>query len=113
MASYPAVATLYVRFSRNDIPLRVDVVHQKVERWSVEAPHVRFAVGDWRNTVHDVLGLLGYLYAGLRNYNVLLTSADRYVKMTMDARDAYKLKIESFLGMLIEQSRGVRRVSFP
>ncbi len=118
MAAYPAVAALYVKFAENDIPLRVDIVHPDVERWSLErgdlgGRYVRFASGGWEDVVHAVLGLLNGLYAGLKNYNVLLTSVDKYVKMTQRVKNLYKVKIESFLRTLIQQSRGARRVSFP
>lgn len=117
MASYPAVGAFYVKFAENDIPLRIDIVHPSIERWGLEkegsiSGYVRFA-SDWRDTVHNVLELLGSLYAGLKNYNVLLTIVDKYVKMTYATKNLYKRKIESLLDMLIQQSRGVRRVSFP
>jgi len=118
IAMYPAVASLYVRFAKNDIPLRIDIVHPDVEGWSLEeaglgGKYVRFASARWESIVHTVLGLLNDLYAGLKSYNVLLASVDKYVRMTQKTKDLYKAKIESLLGVLIQQSRGVRRVSFP
>ena len=118
MVAYPAVATFYVRFAKNDIPLRIDIVHPdveslKLEKGGLSGEYVRFASAGWEGVVNTVLGLLRDLYAGLKNYNILLTSADKYVKLTQKTKDLYKSKIESLLGMLIQQSRGARRVSFP
>jgi len=118
MVTYPAVATLYVRFAKNDIPLRIDIVNPDVEKWDLEedgasGKYVRFASDGWKDVVHTVLGLLNGLYAGLKNYNVLLTLVDKYVKMTQNTKNLYKAKIESLLDTLIQQSRGARRVSFP
>jgi len=118
MTAYPAVAALYVKFAKNDIPLRIDIVHPDVEKWSLEecdpsGKYVKFASDGWEDVAHRVLELLKGLYAGLKNYNVLLTSVDKYVKMTQNIKNLYKAKIESLLDTLIQQSRGVRRVSFP
>ena len=118
MTTYPAVAALYARFAKNDIPLRIDIVHPDIEKWSLEecdpsGKYVNFASDGWEGVVYRVLGLLRGLYAGLKNYNVLLTSVDKYVKMTQNIKNLYKAKIESILDTLIQQSRGVRRVSFP
>jgi len=111
IASYPPVAALYVKLAEGDLPLRVDIVHPDVLKWSSEP--AGFAVGEWHGLTTATLALLCELYAGPRNYNVLLTRVDRYVKMTRQSREQYKSTIESVLNTLIQQSRGVRRVSFP
>jgi len=112
IASYPPVASFYVRFRANDIPLRIDVVHPSIEKWSTDhlPPFVRKG---WEQVVERVLKVLEQLYAGLKNYNILLKKVDEYVRFTKIHRDNYKRIIESLLGKLIEQSRGMRRVSFP
>jgi len=112
IASYPPVTVLYVKFTENDLPLRVDVVHRDIKEWQIEE-YTGFVVKGWKQVVIRCLGLLSSLYAGLKNYNVLLTCVDQYVKFTRQSRDYYKSKIESSLNTLIQQSRGVRRVSFP
>ena len=118
MASYPPVGTLYVKFSSNEIPLKIDIVHPDIEGWEVSNPEPRLiypmpALGEGLGKVTEVLGVLRALYAGLKNYNVLLTAVDKYVKIKFSVRELYKARIESLLGTLIQQSRGTRRVSFP
>ena len=112
ISSYPPVAVLYAKFAEKDIPLRIDIIHPEVERWRIEG-RVGFAAGGWESITARALALLYNLYAGLKNYNVLLTHVDQYVKMTHRVKEEYKNKIESLIKVLIQQSRGARRVSFP
>jgi len=112
MASYPPVESFYVKFKENDLPLRVDVVHEKIYELKTQ-DKISFINGDWEEITANVISILNQLYAGLRNYNVLLTLVDNYVKFRREYKDKYKSMMEKILGRLIEQSRGARRVSFP
>ncbi|MHA1665463.1 MAG: DNA double-strand break repair nuclease NurA [Candidatus Njordarchaeales archaeon] len=112
MALYPPVASFYVKFKDNDLPLRIDVVHDEI--YELESyDKVPFIAGDWEGIIGKVISILSQLYAGLRNYNVLLTMVDNYVKFRREHKEKYKAMMEKILGILVEQSRGARRVSFP
>lgn len=108
LKSYPHIVTFYADLEEGDDPIRVDIVFPE----GAELKHERFlsAVPD---VVRRVLGLLQALYAGRREYNVLLLEADRKAKMTMKTLDSYTRALMRKYDELIVHSRGERRVFYP
>lgn len=108
LKSYPHIVTFYAVLEEGDDPIRVDIVFPE----GAELEHERF-LSDVPDVVRRVLGLLQALYAGRREYNVLLLEADRKAKMTMKTLDSYTGALMREYDELIVHSRGERRVFYP
>lgn len=109
LKTYPNIISFYTVFEKGDDPMRVDIASSDSEaalpmdgRFLAEVP----------GSVNRVLGLLFSLYAGMREYNVLLLEADRKVKMTAETVKTYGEILMKEYGELLVHSRGERRVFY-
>ncbi|RLB32906.1 MAG: hypothetical protein DRH12_18985, partial [Deltaproteobacteria bacterium] len=111
----PAIISFYVLFETNDVPIRVDVPSYVLGiNKSIKDTH------EWRfikvneQQLQEIVSLLHSLYAGLKHYNVLLEEADRRVKLHKKTLiDIYEKVLMKELGLLLEHSRGEKRVKYP
>jgi len=111
---YPAIFMFYYVPRKGDIPLRVDVpgwvLGCDMRVGDVEFHEVSFS----EDRLLWVLSVLNGFYAGPKHYNVLLEEVDSKVKLRLrDLTNIYESVLMRELDMLIEHTRGVRRVRYP
>lgn len=105
---YPYIASFYVLFRDNDIPLRIDF-----PVWTIKDVGDISVLKDYEESIRFILGLIYPFYSGPKHYNVLLEHADLKVKMKDSVKNIYERVLEREIEVLMEHSRGVRRVRYP
>lgn len=111
----PAIVTTYLVPGMGDIPLRIDL-----PAWVVG---LKDKLGDVNGLVpldpgldgfRKVLGAILSMYAGPKNYNVLLSRVDSRVRITRRVFDrVYERILERELDIIIAHERRYRRVKYP
>ncbi|QOJ78659.1 DNA double-strand break repair nuclease NurA [Infirmifilum lucidum] len=117
LKEYPPVATFYAILGHGDDPIRVDVVSRELQELGVAKNSLaldssKFISSDVKG-ITGVISLLRSMYAGVKDYNILLMEADRRVKITERSLEIYRGILMKELGAYFLPSRGERRVHYP
>lgn len=111
----PAIISFHVLFNINDIPIRVDVPAYVfgIDK-TIESTNEWGFIEVDKQMLNKIISLLHDLYLGLEHYNILIEEADRRVKLHKHTiTEIYEKVLANELGVLLEHSRGDRRVKFP